>query len=153
MSYHLKPKHTSHLLLQNGMQTSTSKWMMMFTLILVSFHKPFSCLSEHLFQEKLDQSIVLLFRNAWFYVGSPQIKTASVHWLHEVWTCPCSKVSNKVCHKLSCFIFTQIIDSFLWIFVCAEESSTMSRNTGSLVKKETNTSDMPLDKSTPSPKI
>lgn len=54
MSYHLKPKYTSHRLLQNGMRTSTSKWMMMFTLISVSFHKPFSC------QEKLYSNSVII---------------------------------------------------------------------------------------------
>ena len=54
MSYHLKPKYTSHRLLQNGMRTSTSKWMMMFTLISVSFHKPFSR------QEKLYLNSVII---------------------------------------------------------------------------------------------
>lgn len=88
-------------------------------------------------------------RNAWFYIGSPQIKTASVHWLHEVWTCPCSKVSNKIYHKLM-FLYKSLT---FFGYCVAEESNTMSQNIGSLAKKETSTSDMRLDKSMPSPKI
>lgn len=94
--------------------------------------------------------MVLVNRYNWFYSKSIQVQTSCLYWLYEVWTRSFEAVkpaSSSIFCRWLISIYPQHTNNS-WS-ICAEESSIMNQNTGSLERKATNTSDMPPDNCMP----
>lgn len=124
MNYLQRQKLLFPLLLQNGTLISMSRLMTMSMSILVriSTYQPIVFLNVELFQFLIHLSLLLFFfflpplllkyesflqfpyssflsslcRYARCYSCSSPVKTSSLYWVYEVWTCSCSKVSPSI---------------------------------------------------------